>query len=159
MLRLVSIEFILGLQILADIALCLAVIFLVRASSRVIKKRPPEIGAKTFSEFSRLIEDSRHSTDHLFHALNEVKEFVCVLNEKENRLRTLIKESDAMSEDRKSGDSSRGKKYEDVVKMARQGRTEKEIAHMLNLTEGEICLILDLHRKKNENSSSHNNIP
>ncbi len=154
-----TIEFILGLQILADIALCLAIVFLVRASNRVIKKRPPEIGTKTFSEFSKLIEDSRRSTDHLFHALNEVKESVCVLNEKENRLRALRKESDAMSENRKSGDLSRGKKYEDVVKMARQGLAEKEIADTLNLTEGEICLILDLHRKKNENSSSHNSIP
>ncbi len=154
-----SIEFMLGLQILADIALCLAIVFLIRAVNREMKKRPPEIDAKTFSEFSRLIEDSRRSTDHLFHALNEVKEVVYVLNEKENRLKTLIKESDAMSEDRKPGDSSRGEKYEDVIKMARQGLTEKEIADTLNLTEGEICLILDLHRKKNENSSSHNSIP
>jgi methylthioribose-1-phosphate isomerase len=154
-----SIEFMLWLQILADIALCLAIVFLIRAANREMKKRPGGIGAKNFSEFSKLIEHSRRSTDHLFHALNEVKELVYVLNEKENRLRTLIKESDAMSEDRKSEDSSRGEKYEDVIKMARQGLAEKEIADTLNLTEGEICLILDLHRKKNENSSFHNSIP
>ncbi len=154
-----SIEFMLGLQIFADIALCLAIVFFIRAANREMKKRPQGIGAKTFSEFSKLIEDSRRSTDHLFNALNEVKELVYVLNEKENQLKTLIKESDTMSEDRKQGDSSRSKKYEDVIKMARQGLTEKEIADTLNLTEGEICLILDLHRKKNENSSSHNSIP
>ena len=154
-----SIEFMLGLQILADIALCLAIVFLLRTTSREMKKRPQEISAKTFSEFSKLIEDSKRSTDDLFHALNEVKGIVYVLNEKENRLKTLIKESDAMLEDRKSGDSSRGEKYEDVIKMAGQGLNEKEIADMLNLTEGEICLILDLHQKKNENSYSHNTIP
>jgi methylthioribose-1-phosphate isomerase len=158
MKELMSIEFMLGLQIFADIALCLAIVFLIRAANREMKKKPRGISAKNFSEFSRLIEDSRRSTDDLFHALNEVKELVYVLNEKENRLKTLIKESDAMSEDRKSGDSSRGEKHEDVIKMARQGLTEKEISDTLNLTEGEICLILDLHRKKNENSYSHNTI-
>lgn len=154
-----SIEFMLGLQIFADIALCLAIILLVRAVNREMKKRPKGIGAKTFSEFSKLIENSRRSTDHLFNALNEVKELVYVLNEKENQLKALIKESDAIPKDRKSGDSSCGEKYEDVIKMARQGLAEKEIADMLNLTEGEICLILDLHRKKNGNSYSHNSIP
>ena len=149
----------LGLQIVADIALCLAIILLVRAVNREMKKRPKGIGAKTFSEFSKLIENSRRSTDHLFNALNEVKELVYVLNEKENQLKALIKESGAISEDRKSGDPGREKKYEDVIKMARQGLAEKEIADMLNLTEGEICLILDLHRKKNENSYSCNTIP
>ena len=139
-----SIELMLGLQILADVALCLVIIFLIRAVNREMKKRPPEIGAETFSEFSKLIEDSRRSTDYLFQALNEIKEIAYDLSS---------------SEDRKSGDSSRGKKYEDVVKMTKQGLTEKEIADTLNLTEGEICLILDLHRKKNENSSTRNSTP
>lgn len=154
-----SIELMLGLQILADVALCLVIIFLIRAVNREMKKRPPEIGAETFSEFSKLIEDSRRSTDYLFQALNEIKEIAYALDEKEKLSRTLIKKSDSSSEDRKSGDSSRGKKYEDVVKMTKQGLTEKEIADTLNLTEGEICLILDLHRKKNENSAPRNSIP
>ncbi|MBN2397409.1 MAG: hypothetical protein JXI32_03435 [Deltaproteobacteria bacterium] len=54
---------------------------------------------------------------------------------------------------RKSPGSGRGEKYEDVVKMARHGLAEKEIADTLNLTEGEISLILDLHRRKNEHSA------
>ncbi|HUV49831.1 MAG TPA: hypothetical protein VMW78_02255 [Anaerolineae bacterium] len=154
-----TIEFMLGLQILADIALCLAIVFLIRVANREIKKRPQGIGSKNFSEFNKVIENSRRSTDRLFQALNEVKDFIYVLNEKENQLRTLIKKSDAIFEDRTSGDTSCGEKYEAVIKMADQGLAEKEIADMLNLSEGEICLILDLHRKKNENSSLHNSIP
>ncbi|MBW2600077.1 MAG: DUF2802 domain-containing protein [Deltaproteobacteria bacterium] len=154
-----TIEFMPGLQIIADIALCFAIIFLIRAANREIKKRPPGVDAETFSEFRKLIEDSRRSTDYLFQALNEVKEIGYALNEKEGRLRTPVKESDVRSEDRKQGDPGRGKKYEDVIKMAGQGLTEKEIADMSNLTEGEISLILDLHRKKNENSYSHNSTP
>ncbi len=52
----------------------------------------------------------------------------------------------------KLGDSNRGEKYEEVIKLAEQGLSEKEIARVLNLTEGEICLILNLDRKKNENA-------
>ena len=154
-----TIEFMLGLLIVADIALCLAIIFLIRAANREMKNRSPGVDAEAFSEFRKLIEDSRRSTDYLCQALSEVKEIGYALNEKEGRLRTLIEESDARFEDQKPGDSSRGKKYEDVIKMAGQGLTEKEIADMLNLTEGEISLILDLHRKKNENSATHSSIP
>ncbi len=151
-----TIEFILGLQILADIALCLAIIFLIRVTNKQ-KKSPSAIDAEAFSEFKKLIEESRLSTDCLFQALNEVKEIGYVLDEKEKRLRALIKETDAESDDRKSGHSSRKKKYEDVIKMAEQGLTEKEIADTLNLAEGETCLILNLHRKKNENPAPRNN--
>jgi len=163
-----TIEFMLGFQILADIALCLAIIFLIWVANREIKKRPPALDAETFSEFRKLIEDSHRSTDYLFQALNEVKEIGHVLDEKEARLRALIKKTDAESEERKSenrnsgdrnsGDSTSKKKYEDVIKLAGQGLTEKEIADTLNLAEGETCLILNLHRKKNENSASGNSI-
>jgi len=153
-----TIEFMLGLLTIADIVLCLAIIFLIRVANRETKKKFPEIDEKTFSEFRKLIENSQRSTDYLFQALNEVKKIGYDLDEKEGRLRTLIEESDAKFEDRKPGDSSRGEKYEDVIKMAGQGLTEKEIADTLNLTEGEISLILDLHRKKNENSAPHSSI-
>jgi len=153
-----TIEFMLGLLIIIDIVLCLAIIFLVRVANREMKKKFPEIDEKAFSEFRKLIEDSRCSTDYLFQALNEVKKIGYALDGKEGRLRTLIEESDAKFEDRKPGDSSRGEKYEDVIKMAGQGLTEKEIADTLNLTEGEISLILDLHRKKNENFAPYSSI-
>jgi hypothetical protein len=42
--------------------------------------------------------------------------------------------------------------------MAQQGLSGTEIAEALALTVGEIRLILDLHRKKNETSVSGNNI-
>lgn len=151
-----TIEFMLGFQIFADIALCLAVIFLIWMANRERKKRPPAIDTKIFSEFKKLIEDSRSSTDHLLLVLNDVKGIGYVLDEKEKRLRTLIKETDVEFENQKLGDSPRKKKYKDVVKMAEQGLTEKQIADKLSLTEGETGLILNLHRKKNENSDPDN---
>lgn len=151
-----TIEFILGLQILADITLCLVIIFLIRVVNREIKKRPSAIDPEAFSEFRKLIEDSRRSTDCLCQALNEMKEIEYVLNKKEKRLRTLIKETGIESDDQKSENLNRKKKYEDVIKMAGQGLSEKEIADTLNLAEGETNLILNLHQGKNENSAPCN---
>jgi len=152
-----TIEFMLGFQIFADIALCLAIIFLIWMANREIKKRPPTIDTKTFPEFRKLIEDSRSSTDYLFQVLNDVKGIGYVLDEKEKRLRALIKETDTKVEARKSEESPRKKQYDDVIKMAGQGLSEKQIADKLSLTEGEAGLILNLHRKKNENSTHGNN--
>ena len=148
----------LGLQIVADIVLCLAIIFLIRAAGRELKKRPFGECTETFSEFRKLIEDSRLAADHLLHALNEVRESEHALDEKARSLRTPVTESGAELEDRKSGNFRQGKGHEDIVKMAGWGMTEKEIADTLDITEGEICLILDIHRKKNENFTYHDSI-
>ena len=147
-----TIELMLGFQILADVVLCLAIIVLIRIVNKEIKKISPGANAETLAEFRKLIEDSRRSADYLFQTLNEgrksLKEIAYTLDEKEKRLKTLIEEPDRDLKE----DLNRGKKYEEVVKMAGRGLTEKEIAHTLDLTEGEVCLILDLDRKKNENA-------
>ncbi len=148
----------LGLQIIADIVLCLAVIFLIRAAGRELEKRPFGECTETFSEFRKLIEDSRHAAGHLLHALNEVKESGYALDEKARSLRSPAKKPDDESEDRKSGNFRQAKGHEDIVKMAGWGMTEKEIADALDITEGEICLILDIHQKKNENFTPHDSI-
>jgi len=148
-----TVEFMAGFQILVDIALFLSIVFLIWAVTRERNKRPSGVDAQTFSEFKKLIKDSRRSSDHLFQALDEVKKIASALDEKERRLMTLTGEPDTGSTGRRSEGAARGERYEDVVKMAGQGLAEKEIAETLNLTEGEISLILDLHRKKNENST------
>ena len=151
-----DIELLPAVQIFADLVLFFAIIFLVRTVNKEIKKRSFAIDADHLPEFKKLIEDSRHSADYLLQTLDEgrksLKEIAYALDEKEKRLRFLIEESDSKFEEMKLGDSNRGEKYEEVIKLAEQGLGEKEIAHMLNLTEGEICLILNLDRKKNENA-------
>ena len=149
------------IQILADIALLISILFLIWAVTRERNRRPAGADAETFAEFKKLIEESRRSSDHLFKALQDVREAVSALDEKERRLRGMAKEKSGVTGGRTAGGAVRGGtslpggrgKYEDVVRMAGQGLTEKEIAETLHLTEGEICLILDLHRKKNENST------
>ena len=156
-----TIESMATIQILADIALLISILFLIWAVTRERNRRPAGADAETFAEFKKLIEESRRSSDHLFKALQDVKEAVSALDEKERRLREMAGDERGGKGGRTSGGAVRGGKslpggrgkYEDVVRMAGQGLTEKEIAETLHLTEGEICLILDLHRKKNEDST------
>lgn len=147
------------IQIVADLALLLAIVFLVWAVSRERKKDPAGIDAKTLAEFKQLIEESQRSSDHLFQALEEVRELVSDLDAKERRLKALVAQQDAENRGRDSKAPSRAEKYEDVVKMSRHGASVREIADLLSLTEGEIALILELHRKKNENSTHRSNTP
>ena len=151
-----AIELLPAIQIIADLVLFFAIVFLVRTVNKEIKKRSFAIDADPLPEFKKLIEDSRHSADYLLQTLNEgrksLKEIAYALDEKEKRLRFLIEESDSKFEEMKLGDSNRGEKCGEVIKLAEQGLSEKEMAHVLNLTEGEIRLILDLDRKKNENA-------
>lgn len=151
-----AIELLPAIQIFADLVLFFAIVFLVRTVNKEIKKRSFAIDADPLPEFKKLIEDSRHSADYLLQTLNEsrksLKEIAYALDEKEKKLKILIEKSDSKFEEMKLGDSNRGERYEEVINLAEQGLSEKEMAHMLNLTEGEIRLILDLDRKKNENA-------
>ncbi len=147
----------LGVQVLADIVLCLTVIFLVRAVSSEMKRRPPGMDKKTFAEFKELIEASRCSTDELLRALNKVKQVGCALDEKKINIPSPELNRGPQIKKSVSRTLSRGEKYKAVIKMARQGIDHKKIADVLTLTSGEIRLILDLHQEKNENSVSGNN--
>lgn len=154
-----TVEFMVGLQIVADIVLLCAIFFLVWAVNSERKKDLPGIDEKTFAEFKQLIDESRRSSDDLFDTLGEVKKLAAALDAKERRLMALVQEPDRKDTNRNSKSPDRGEKYEDVVKMARHGAAVKEIADALDLTEGEIALILELHRKKNENSTHPSSTP
>jgi septal ring factor EnvC (AmiA/AmiB activator) len=150
-----TVEVLPAVQIFADFVLFFAIIFLIRIVNQEIKKRSCGIDAELLPELKKLIEDSRNSADNLLQTLNEgrksLKETAYALDEKEKRLRSLLEESNNRIKELNSGDSDRREKYEEVRKLAKQGLGEKEIAQIFNLTEGEVCLILNLDRKKNEN--------
>lgn len=152
-----TIEFMMGVQIFADIVLCLAIILLVRGVTRELRKRPPGMDQKTFSEFRELIDASRSSTDDLLRALNEVKQIGSALDGKNKVMSSPEKKRGLKPKDPAPKKLSRGEKYKAVIEMARQGLSDKEMADALTLTIGEIHLILDLHKKKNENSASGRN--
>lgn len=153
-----TIEFMLGAQIFADIVLCFAIIVFLRAVNREMKKRPPGMDKETFSEFRELIEASRCATDDLLRALNDIKHIDSALDDKMKRMHLPAKVHSLEREDPALKNLSRDKKYKAVIDMTRKGLNSNEIADSLALTAGEIRLILDLHQGKNENSVSDNNI-
>jgi len=155
-----NLELMLGIQIVADVVLCIVIICLLVLVTREIKKRNSGVDPTALDEFKSLIEESRRSADYLLQTLDEgrrsFKEVAYTLDEKEKKLKLLTEDSHntqimSPQESVTNNNSSRWKKNEQVIAMAGRGFKEKDIAHALDLTEGEINLIVGLNRKKNEN--------
>ncbi|HVO65624.1 MAG TPA: hypothetical protein VMT12_03990 [Syntrophales bacterium] len=143
--------------LITDLILCLAIIILVIVFNKEIKKRPSRPDESAFMEFRKLLDESQASTNHLLEVMNEsrraLKEIAYVLNEREGQLRALVEESKNEYEKLKSrvghtDADTLDKRYEDVIAMVRQGLTTKEISQKLELTVGEIDLIIDLDRTR-----------
>ena len=152
-----STQLLLTCLLITDLILCLAIIILVLMFNREIKKRRSGPDENTFLEFRKLLDESQTSTNHLLEVMNEsrkaLKEIAYVLNEKEGQLRVLVEESKNEYEKLKSrvnhtDADTLDKRYEDVIAMVRQGLSTKEISQKLELTVGEIDLIVDLDRTK-----------
>jgi ATP/maltotriose-dependent transcriptional regulator MalT len=142
---------------MADVILCFAVIALIVIVNREVKKRRSGLDENTLTEFRKLLDDSQASTNYLLEAMNEsrksLKEIAYTLDEKEGKLRALVEESKNEYEKLKAsiphtGGDTLDKRYEEVITMVKQGLTKKEISQRLELTEGEIDLIIDLDRTK-----------
>jgi hypothetical protein len=156
-----NVELMLGIQIVADVILCIAIVFLLIIVTKEIKKRNSGVDPTALNEFKSLIEESRRSADYLLQTLDEgrrsLKEVAYALDEKEKRLKFVTEDfpgdPSKMSsyESATNNNDGRWKKYEQVITMAERGFDPKDIAHALNVTEGEINLIVGLNRKKNEN--------
>jgi DNA-binding CsgD family transcriptional regulator len=150
--------------LIADVILCVAIVILIVIVNREVKKRRSGLDEQALREFRKLLDESQSSTHHLLEVMNEsrksLKEIAYALDQKEGTLRTLIEESRIECEKiRKNSPLIEGapleRKNEDVLLMAAQGLSKKEISQSLSMTEGEIELIIDLdktkHRPRNEN--------
>jgi len=152
-----STQLLLACLLITDLVLCLAIIILVVIVNREIKKRRTGPDENAFTEFKKLLGESQTSTNHLLEVMNEsrkaLKEIAYALNEKEGQLRTLVEESQIEYDKLKStvchsAADKLDKRYEDVVAMVRQGLTKKEISQKLEITVGEIDLIIDLDKTR-----------
>jgi ATP/maltotriose-dependent transcriptional regulator MalT len=139
--------------LLADVILCLAIIILIIIVNREVKKRRGAPDESSLTEFRSLLNESQVSTNHLLEVMNEsrkaLKEIAYVLDEKEGKLRTLVEESRIEYEKLlaalpQSDKDNLDKRYDAVISLVKQGLSKKEISHRLELTEGEIDLIIDL---------------
>ena len=82
-----------------------------------------------------------------------LKEMAFALDERENRLRSVIARAEKLPQSRPEPDpvpETGDRRYADVLRMARQGLTTEEIVKVSGLARGEIDLIIELDLKKNE---------
>jgi len=152
-----STQLLLACLLITDLILCLAIIILVVIVNREIKKRRSGPDESAFLEFRKILDESQTSTNNLLDVMNEsrkaLKEIAYVLDEKEEQLKALVEESKIEYQKLKSivphtNADTLDKRYEDVIAMVRQGLTKKEISQKLELTVGEIDLIIDLDRTR-----------
>jgi len=145
-------------QLIADLALCLALVSVLYLFTREGKKTSARIiDPAVVSELKRMLDASQQATDSLIKAMDDsrkaLKETAYSLDERENRLRSLILEAD---EQRKkqcltTADTAKeGDRYADILEMARQGVDAEEIVRISGLPRGEVDLIVGLDRQKNE---------
>jgi ATP/maltotriose-dependent transcriptional regulator MalT len=139
--------------LLADVILCLAIIILIVIVNREVKKRRGGLDENSLMEFRNLLGESQVSTNHLLEVMNEsrkaLKEIAYILDEKEGKLRTLVEESrieykKLLAAVPRADKDNLDNRYEQVISLVKQGLSRKEISQRLELTEGEIDLIIDL---------------
>jgi len=148
-----------AIQVLADVVLCVAVIFILGRVNRELKRKPTGFDARSMAELKRVIEDSQKATAALIDAMEESKKALRdisrSIDEKEARLRDLMEAASARIDSLDEADvgmkgTPRAGENDEAIRLAAQGFTPAEIAGTLGLTEGEIRLILDLARRRSE---------
>ena len=145
------------IQVVADVVICIAVVFIITRINQDLKKRLSF--EKTMAALQRLITESQKATAGLLEAMEESKKALrdmsLSIDEKEARLNRLIERANSHIDklDKTSAGIEEvlpGKKYDDVIRLAGQGFTPAEISDSLGLSEGEIRLIVDLSRRRSE---------
>lgn len=146
-----------AIQVVADVVLCLAVIFILHRVNQDLRKKQGLVEAMT--DLNRLMVESQEATAGLLEAMEESKKALrdvsLSMDEKEARLNRLVER--ATSHIDKLDKTSTvleeilpEKQRDEVIRLAGQGFTPAEIAGRLGLSEGEIRLMIDLSRRRSE---------
>ena len=148
-----NLQVLLIFQLAADIVLCIAIVFLLYLVTKENRKSAVRrIDPAIVAEFQKVLNESQNAATHLVQAMNDsrraLKEIAYALDERENRLQSLLSQSDAAVQKREPAVA--GSRYEGVLEMVRQGMDADEIVRLSGLTKGEIDLIIALNTKKNE---------
>ena len=145
-------------QIVADVILCLAILFLsLRMGKNSSETKPPVIDQKSLLQFQQLLTESRGDADRLFSTLDEsyrkFHDLAMSLENQEGRLSALVEKINGQTEkfemaEQVRDEHSSEKKYERILKLLEEGLPVEEIAAQTGVTSGEILLIDDLEKTK-----------
>jgi len=154
-----DIQTLLIFQIVADIILCLAVLFLLWIIRKNIRQPSNRLDDKSLNEFRRLLDESQIFGTHFLQALEDgrevLKDISATLDAKEKVIRVLIGQSEEQIEKLKKSQAAKENHapapeniYSDVVRLSKQGLSNAEISRVAGLAEGEVELIVDLALKR-----------
>ena len=144
------------MQIAADLVLLIALIFFFRFVCSSMKKKEPGLPEQSLAEFKQLLEDSKLLSEEFVDAIDSgrrsLKGILHAIDEKEKNMSSLIEKSELLtSNDGPRNDISRERGYQKVLDMAAADISDQKIADILDLTEGEVKLILNLHSRQRKN--------
>jgi hypothetical protein len=154
-------------QIVADVVLCIAIVFLLTRIGRNIGQARAPLGDEQYlAELGLLIKESHAEAEHFSRTLDEscakFKDLAVHLEEQEARLALRLQEvnrqlkggqSPDKTPDKAPGqtpDQEAGSKYANIIALLKTGLTVKEAARQSGSTEGEVALIFELEKKKTE---------
>jgi uncharacterized protein with von Willebrand factor type A (vWA) domain len=147
------------LQLIIDLVLLLAVIFLLWRVNTNLKKPLNQSHKEMMNDFKTVMAESQASSDRFLEALEKsrlaLKEIALELDLKEKRVKALLEkngENEASDEKKLSLVSNVDDKYARVAEMIKGGCSQAQAAEATGFTEAEIGLIIDLYRTKNETS-------
>jgi hypothetical protein len=149
------------LQIAIDLALFVAVLILLWRVNANIKNSDTDKHQEMISELKVIIAQSQNTADKFLETLEEsrknLKEIALELDVKEKRVKAILDKSQRELEPfsgkpmLKDANLSQGK-YAEVISMIKKGYSPEETASVTGFPEGEIGLIVELSRIKNENA-------
>ncbi|MCG6538068.1 MAG: hypothetical protein L7F78_25970 [Syntrophales bacterium LBB04] len=150
-----NLQVLLIFQLVADIVLCIAVVFILYLVTKENRKNNVrQIDPAVLAEFQKALNESQTAATYLIQTMNDsrraLKEIAYALDEREKRLISLLNQSDAATQ--KLETVAAGSRYEGVLEMVRQGMDAGEIVRLSGFTKGEVDLIIALDTKKNESS-------
>src|SRR3990172_1502853 len=152
-----DVKTILIFQLIADILLCIAFLFLLLRIGRNIQRHGIAAADDRYlSEFKKLLQDSQNDAARFFlkvdESIEKFKELALSLERKEESLKMLVQ--DVQWQEDKCGTMGRAiyeisseKRHDQIMKLLETGLTAEQIAGCTGLTIGEVMLFVDLEKK------------
>lgn len=140
-------------QIIIDIAFFITVVLLLFQLNQRMVKRPNVADAASVRQLERVISDCQECTNQFLKAIEEKEaslgKLARQLDIKEKRILILIEVAEALIKKSDAGKTesetvSSMARYEDLLKMMREGLSREEVVKRSGFTEGEIQLVAEL---------------
>lgn len=150
-----------GIQIVADIVLCAAIIVLLRRTTAGMKEHGAGAVEQNLKQLRDMLDESQQAAARFLESVEEsrrsLKGLFFQLEEKERKMKELLQTGafvpaaggpPAKADGETAANAS--DRYGEVIALYRKGMSGSDIARQSGIPEGEISLILDLERARGD---------